>query len=76
MAQPSQNSTCVFAGNLWGLHERAVACATLEGFAQRLSASKGAMLALMPAAEHAAIETFCARTIGAAGLPSRSFQSS
>ena len=76
MTQPSQNGTCNLAGNLWGLHERVLACATLESFAQRLGASKGAMLALMPSTEHAAVETFYSRTIGAAGLPSRSIHSS
>ena len=54
------------AGNLWGLHERAVACATLEGFAQRLSAARSAILALLPQSEHAALEAFYARTVGAA----------
>ena len=34
------------------------------------------MLALMPATEHAAVETFYARTVGAAGLPSCTFLSS
>ena len=67
MTQTSWKGKCVPAGNLWGLHERSVACATLEGFAHRLSASKGAMLELMPATEHAAVETFYARTVSAAG---------
>ena len=55
------------AGNLWGLHERAVACATLEGFAQRLSAARNAILAILPQSEHAALDSFYARTVGAAG---------
>ncbi len=57
----------MLAGNLWGLHERAVACATLEGFAQRLSAARSAILAHLPQSEHAALEGFYARTVGAAG---------
>ena len=57
----------ILSGNLWGLHERAVACATLEAFAQRLSAARSAILLLLPQSEHAALDGFYARTVGAAG---------
>ena len=45
-----------------------MACTTLEGFGQRLSASHSAILALLPQDEHATLEAFYARTVGAAGV--------
>lgn len=52
---------------MWGLQERAVAAASLEGFAAQLTRCKAGLLALLPTSEHSAVDTFYARTVDAAG---------
>ncbi|BDA42201.1 probable Syndetin [Coccomyxa sp. Obi] len=55
------------SGNQWGLQERVVAASSLEAFAQQLRQGKSAIQALLPAAEHPALDAFFSRTVDAAG---------
>ncbi len=54
------------AGNLYGLQERTVAVESLMAAAPQLTQAKVALQALLPASEHARLDAFFQRTVGAA----------
>jgi hypothetical protein len=55
------------AGDLLGLQERVVAVGSLEALAAQLRQCKALLQALLPQGQHAALETFYARTVDATG---------